>query len=409
MPERQRKTNRQSFGSARKLPSGRWQARYVDEAGRPMNAPTTFATKREALDHLAAVQADRLRGSYIDHRSGAQLFGPYAAAWIDGGGSRGKLAPRTEETYRDINRRQFEALAAMPLNSITGPTVRIWYAATRRTLAAAASKRGATGETRLRQAYALLRAILTTAANDRLIAENPCRIVGAGVASSPERPHMTGETFARILAEHPEHLRPLLVLTFGAHLRLGELIALERRDLDLDSGTLVVERQTVTVGGEHITTPTKTGNARTVALPASIVAAMREHLAGRGNAFGRAPLFVQADGRGYSRAQVQRAWKKATKALGLEQFHVHDIRHAGLTAAAQAGATTRELMQRGGHRSATVALTYQHAAEERGRIIAAGIDAALGASSESGYGTQLARTATDALPLRPAEGDESGR
>ncbi|WP_166649618.1 MULTISPECIES: tyrosine recombinase XerC [unclassified Rathayibacter] len=137
------------------------------------------------------------------------------------------------------------------------------------------------------------------------------------------------------MATHP--FRPLLVLTFGAHLRLGELIALERRDLDLDSGTLVVERQTVTVGGEHITTPTKTGNARTVALPASIIAAMREHLAGRGSTFGRAPLFAQADGRGYSRAQVQRAWKKATRALELDQFQVHDIRHAGLTAAAQAG------------------------------------------------------------------------
>lgn len=64
-------------------------------------------------------------------------------------------------------------------------------------------------------------------------------------------------------------------------------------------------------------------------------------------------------------------------------------------------------MQRGGHRSPTVALTYQHAAEERGRIIAAGIDAALGASSESGYGTRLARTANDALPLRPADDDDN--
>lgn len=208
MSDRMRKTNRASFGSARKLPSGRWQARYVDEAGRPMTAPSTFETKRAALDHLAAVQADRLRGSYIDHRSGARPFGDYARAWIAAGGSRGKLAPRTAELYVDILDHQLTRLEAMPLNAITGPTVRDWYAATRRSLASAAVKRGGTGETRLRQSYALLRAVMATAVNDRLIAENPARIVGAGVAKSPERPHLDAPTFARIVSEHPADYRP---------------------------------------------------------------------------------------------------------------------------------------------------------------------------------------------------------
>ncbi|AZZ48004.1 site-specific integrase [Rathayibacter rathayi] len=396
-----RKTNRASFGSTRKLPSGRWQARYPDEAGRPMNAPTTFVTKREALDHLAAVQADRLRGSYIDHRSGARPFGEYARAWIAAGGSRGKLAPRTAELYLDILDHQLARLEAMPLSAITGPTVRSWYAATRRSLASAAVKRGGTGETRLRQAYALLRAILTTAVNDRLIAENPARIVGAGVAKSPERPHLDAPTFARIVSEHPADYRPLLVLAFGAHLRVGELVALERRDLDLDTGTLVVERQTITVGGEEVTTPTKTGASRTVTLPATVVDIMREHLDSRASSFGKAPLFARPDGRPISRGQIQWQWRKATTALDLTQFHPHDIRHAGLTAAAQAGATLRELMDRAGHRTAKAAMLYQHVGAERGQVIAAGIDAVLAGGSESRYGTQMARTDEDELPLLP--------
>ncbi|WP_181069190.1 tyrosine-type recombinase/integrase [Rathayibacter sp. AY1C5] len=401
MTERQRKTNRQSFGSTRKLPSGKWQARYPDEAGRPMTAPTTFGTKREALDHLAAVQADRLRGSYIDHRSGVQPFGDYARAWINAGGSRGKLAPRTAELYADIVDRQLERFDAMPLSAISGATVRAWYTAMRRTLAAAATARGGSGETRLRQSYALLRAILMTAVNDRIISENPARIVGAGVAKSPERPHLDPATFARIVAEHPEDMRPLLVLAFGAHLRIGELIALERRDLDLDSATLVVERQTITVGGEEITTPTKTGGARTVTLPATVVDIMREHLDGRPAAFGKAPLFARPDGRPISRGQIQWQWRKATTALELRHFHPHDIRHAGLTAAAQAGATLRELMDRAGHRTAKAAMLYQHVGAERGQVIAAGIDAALAGGSRGRYGTRLARTAVEELPAIP--------
>ncbi|NQX11826.1 site-specific integrase [Microbacteriaceae bacterium VKM Ac-2855] len=405
--KRTRKTNRAAFGSTRKLASGRWQARYPDEAGRPMNAPTTFPTKREALEHLAAVQADRLRGSYIDHRSGAQPFGPYARAWIAGGGSRGKLAPRTSELYSDILARQLDRFDAMPLSAITRPTVRTWYAATRRTLATATRQRGGRGETRLRQSYALLRAIMATAASDRLISENPCRIVGAGVAQSPERPHLEPATFARIVAAHPADFRPMLALAFGAHLRIGELIALERRDLDLDSGTLVVERQTITIGGHDTTTPTKTGDSRTVALPATVVAMMRDYLAERPVTFGKAPLFARSDGRAVSRTQLQWQWRKATAALDLQQYHPHDVRHSGLTAAAQAGATLREIMDRAGHRTAKAALIYQHVGAERGRVIAAGIDAALAGGSTSPYGTQLARTGVHDVATLPTAIEQS--
>ncbi len=91
MSDRKQKSNRASFGSVRKLPSGRWQARYPDPAGRAMTAPSTFATKREAQDHIAGVRADRMRGTYRDHRAGTAPFGPYAEEWIANGGSRGRL------------------------------------------------------------------------------------------------------------------------------------------------------------------------------------------------------------------------------------------------------------------------------------------------------------------------------
>lgn len=54
------------------------------------------------------------------------------------------------------------------------------------------------------------------------------------------------------------------------------------------------------------------------------------------------------------------------------------MRHAGLTMAAQGGATTRELMARAGHSTARAALIYQHAAEERNVAIAATLDVLAG-------------------------------
>ena len=64
-------------------------------------------------------------------------------------------------------------------------------------------------------------------------------------------------------------------------------------------------------------------------------------------------------------------WPETVKAVGLPGgFHFHDLRHTGNQLAANAGATTRELMHRMGHGSMRAALIYQHATTDRDRRIA---------------------------------------
>lgn len=60
-------SGRRQFGSVRRLPSGRWQARYRDGAGDVHS--DTFATKGDAARHLARVQADVDRGEWRDRAS----------------------------------------------------------------------------------------------------------------------------------------------------------------------------------------------------------------------------------------------------------------------------------------------------------------------------------------------------
>lgn len=391
MAERRQKANRQAFGSVRKLPSGRWQARYPDPAGRPMTAPSTFPTKRDAEDHIAGVRADRMRGTYRDHRAGLQPFGPYAVDWVANGGRRGKLAPKTRALYADLLATQLQPLHDRALSAIAPADVRAWYSKTRRDLLAAAKKRAEevrrrakergkdaparplpSGESRLRQAYSLLRAIMAAAVQDGLIAANPCQIIGAGAVQHPERPYLSPADLGTIVAAMPEQWHLPVRVMFGAHLRSGELIALQRGDYA--DGLLTVERQTTLVNGKPVTTATKTGNARTVPLPPSIAAEVERYL-GRTTGFPKSAMFGRPDGTGITSHGLGQAWRKAARSVGLAQFHVHDVRHAGLTAAAQVGATTRELMARAGHKTARAALIYQHAAEERSAAIAERIDA----------------------------------
>ena len=61
---------------------------------------------------------------------------------------------------------------------------------------------------------------------------------------------------------------------------------------------------------------------------------------------------------------------KAREKVGLPGLHFHDLRHAGGTLTAVAGATLKELMARLGHSSVRAALIYQHATRDRDQAIA---------------------------------------
>ena len=77
------------------------------------------------------------------------------------------------------------------------------------------------GEARLGQPYRLLHAILGTVTADKLIASNPCRIVGAGSVHDPERPNLAPEQLQAIVAAVGYGFDVAMRTMLGAHLRLG--------------------------------------------------------------------------------------------------------------------------------------------------------------------------------------------
>ena len=59
------------FGRVRKLPSGRYQARYPGPDGVDRAAPQTFATKTDADVWLTMKDAEIHRGDWIDPDAGS--------------------------------------------------------------------------------------------------------------------------------------------------------------------------------------------------------------------------------------------------------------------------------------------------------------------------------------------------
>lgn len=96
---RTRRSTRASFGSVRKLPSGRYQARYSDVQMNRHTAPTTFATKREAEDWLATTRADMVRGTWRAPELATVHLGDFVREHLD---TRLDLAPKTRQLYDAI-------------------------------------------------------------------------------------------------------------------------------------------------------------------------------------------------------------------------------------------------------------------------------------------------------------------
>jgi integrase len=116
--------------------------------------------------------------------------------------------------------------------------------------------------------------------------------------------------------------------------------------------------------------PKTSAGRRKLAIPAPLVAVLADHMTRFTEAAPSALVIRGRAGKDLSRDALQGSWEKARIAVGRPDLRLHDLRHTGLTLAAATGATTAELMHRAGHASAPAALRYQHATQDRDRVLA---------------------------------------
>jgi integrase len=180
----------------------------------------------------------------------------------------------------------------------------------------------------------------------------------------------------------PEHLRIAVPLAAWCALRLGEVLGLQRRDLEhLDDprrAVLHVRRQWSSKSTPPDYADPKRGSARSVAIPESMLADLRDHLERHAGAGRDGPILPSSTRPGHpvSQTAFDRTWRQARDTVR-PGFRFHALRHTGLTEFARAGATLEELKKRGGHTNTEAALKYQHSTAERDRAITERLNMAL--------------------------------
>lgn len=204
------------------------------------------------------------------------------------------------------------------------------------------------GPVTVAKAYLLLHSILATAVDDGLIRRNPCRIKGARREDSPERPVVPLPILVDLLDHVPVRYRALLLLATFASLRFGELAALRRGDIDLESCTIRVVRALAQMNDGTLIDdePKSRAGRRVVSVPLEIVPELRWHLERFALDGADGLVFAGPKGGRLRRSNFRDVWIKACDEVGLSGVHLHDLRHTGNTLAAATGASLRELMVR---------------------------------------------------------------
>lgn len=361
---------KRSFGNVRKLPSGRFQARYTGPDEMPYKAPYTFDTRSDAEDYLSGVRTDIVRGEWKPPSEApaiteAPKVAAYIAGWIETRLTKDAqpLKPKTKSHYRWLLRTYIEPhLGDLDVSVVTPAAVRTWYT------------RLETGRTAKAHAYSMLQSAMETAVEeDHLLEVNPCRIKGAGKVKRAKdiRPADLDELEV-IVRAMPERMQLIVLLACWCQLRFGEVTELRRKDVDLKRGIIRIDRGVTRVDGELIVgTPKSDAGKRPVHYPSHLESAIKDHLQ-RYTQLGPEGLLFWGPKTGVQLAHssLLYRWNKAKHLARRDDMTPHTLRHTGAVLFAQSGATLKELMARLGHSTQDAALLYQHAAETRDKLIA---------------------------------------
>ena len=264
-------------------------------------------------------------------------FRAYTVSWMNTY-KKGKLKPRTWQTYNQyLTAQLFPAFGNMNIEDITSKDVQAYLNANREQAGKS-----------LKNYLNLLKQILNSAVEDKIILENPSsssRIFNPSDKKTP-RKALEGEQLKKIMqAMHSmEGSEEKLLLALFVHTgaRRGEIMGLRWEDIDFDKKVIHIRRNNtqITGKGAHIGT-TKTSNG-TRDIPF-------------GNHFKELLLPYRATGFVFGGDKPFQSWdydklmRRLKKRVNLYGATAHSLRHTYLTMLAGEGVDLKTLQTIAGH------------------------------------------------------------
>jgi integrase len=342
-----------------------WQVRYRDPDR--VEKSRTFRTRDEADRFARKVEVSKDEGSYIDPALGKTLFRDWSEEWL--ASSAPGLKPRTVSGYRSLLKNHIlPAFGTTPLAKIRPVDVRRWVANL--------SNEGMSSS-RVRSSYFLLQAVLRAAVESAYIGRSPCLGVKLPRAVVREMLFLSAEEVRSIAAAVPDQYRSLIYLLAYGGIRWGEAAALRRKRVNVLRQRVEVAESLSDVDGTLYFGPTKTHQARQVALPKSLNDQLRAHLESYVPKGRDALVFTSPEGDPLRLPNFRRrVWWPALDVAGISRaVRIHDLRHTCASLLIAQGAHPKAIQQHLGHSSISVTMDrYGHLFPDDQERLAAALD-----------------------------------
>jgi integrase len=236
----------------------RWRVRYMAPDGKERSR--SFDRKLDADRFRATVEADLLRGTYVDPEAGRITLAAYAETWLAGLTTD---APTIERVQSRVRRHILPVLGGKTLAQL----------AQRPSIIQAWLKGLGLAPTSARGVLAHLSAMLKAAVDDGLIIRNPCAVGSVKRPKVPKKKVVpwTAPRVALVRAAMPERYRILTDLGGSLGLRQGEAFGLSPDDINWPRGSFAhIHRQVRVVRGQQCFAAPKGDKERDVPVPESV-------------------------------------------------------------------------------------------------------------------------------------------
>lgn len=384
MPRKTTK-NAKGGGTIRQRPDGRWEARFTvgrdPGTGKQVQRSVYGATQKEVRQKLAQVTAAIDNGTYTVPSK--MTVGQWLDIWS--GDYLGGVKPFTVLNYsQHIKNHIKPALGAVKLEALNAHTIQGFYNSLGKPQG---DKPGLSAKT-VKCIHGVLHKALSQAVKVGYIRFNPAESCELPRIERKEiRPLDNEEIGAFMKAVQGHRFEALYLVTLFTGLRRGEVCGLTWDCVDLDLGTILVNKQLQNVPGqpgEFRLVSSKNGKGRIIAIAPFVVEVLRRHKVQQVEARLKAgPLwqnngfvFCNEVGEHLSPNTVYHNFKRIAASIGLPDARLHDLRHSYAVASLRAGDDIKTVQGNLGHHTAAFTLdTYGHVTEEMKRASAERMEA----------------------------------
>ena len=321
--------------------------------GKPIKkTKTVHGTKKEAEIELAKFVADVQNGMVVEGKS--LKFSEFVEIWKRDYGSK-ELASTTYKGYlRMLRTRLLPYFGHFYMNKIKPTDIMQFYDLLSKDTQFIRKKdnngnkilKPLSGKTIL-EYHRLLRAMLSKAVYWQIIVSNPAERVQAPKTRKPKRRYYDDEQSKALvsnlmeLTEDQIKYKVAILLTLFTGVRLGELMGIERNDVDFRNGIVCINRSSQYLAKEGIFTkmPKTENSIREVGIPDFVVSLLEEYKLWYDNQkelcgelwIDSNRLFVQADGRPMHPSTISKWFVKHVDQIGLPVINFHGLRHTNAT------------------------------------------------------------------------------